>query len=68
MLSVEVTQKILEAPDFPLPQQAVEDESNSIFQSRAQRAIQQGAKQEEIESKRMNSGKKPRLRVKHALS
>ena len=48
----EVTQKILEAPDFPLPQQAVEDESNSIFQSRAQRAIQQGAKQEEIESKK----------------
>lgn len=48
----EVTQKILEAPDFPLPQQAVEDESNSIFQSRAQRAIQKGAKQEEIESKK----------------
>ena len=42
----QVTQKILETPDFPLPQQAVDDESNSIFQSRAQRAIQQGTKQE----------------------
>ncbi len=48
----QVTQKILELPEFPLPQQAVDDESNSIFQSRAQRAIQQGAKQEEIESQK----------------
>ena len=48
----QVTQKILELPDFPLPQQAVEDESNSIFQQRAQRAIQQGTKQEEIESQK----------------
>ena len=48
----QVTQKILELPDFPLPQQAVEEESNSIFQQRAQRAIQQGAKQEEIELKK----------------
>ncbi|MBT5716238.1 MAG: trigger factor, partial [Opitutae bacterium] len=48
----QVTQKILEMPDFPLPQQAVEDESKSIFQSNAQRAIQQGAKQEDIEAKR----------------
>ncbi|MEC7800676.1 MAG: trigger factor [Verrucomicrobiota bacterium] len=48
----QVTQKILEIPDFPLPQQAVDDESNSIFQSRAQRAIQQGTKQEEIEAKK----------------
>ena len=48
----QITQKILELPDFPLPQQAVEDESNSIFQQRAQRAIQQGAKQEEIETKK----------------
>ena len=39
-------------PDFPLPQQAVEDESKAIFQSNAQRAIQQGAKQEDIENKR----------------
>jgi len=46
----QVTQKILETPDFPLPQQAVDDESNSIFQSHAQRAIQQGTKQEDIES------------------
>ena len=48
----QVTQKILELPDFPLPQQAVEDESNSIFQQRAQRAIQQGTKQEEIEAQK----------------
>ena len=48
----QVTQKILEMPDFPLPQQAVEDESKAIFQSNAQRAIQQGAKQEDIENKR----------------
>jgi len=48
----QITQKILDLPDFPLPQQAVDDESNSIFQSRAQRAIQQGTKQEEIESKK----------------
>ena len=48
----QATQKILEIPDFPLPQQAVDDESNSIFQSRAQRAIQQGTKQEEIEAKK----------------
>ena len=30
----------------------MEEESNSIFQQRAQRAIQQGAKQEEIELKK----------------
>jgi len=48
----QVTQKILEMPDFPLPQQAVEDESKAIFQSNAQRAMQQGAKQEDIEKKR----------------
>ena len=48
----QVTQKFLEIPDFPLPQQAVEDESKSIFQSNIQRAVQQGAKQEDMESKR----------------
>ena len=48
----QVTQKILEMPEFPLPQQAVEDESKAIFQSNAQRAMQQGAKQEDIEGKR----------------
>jgi len=46
----QVTQKILEMPDFPLPQQAVENESKAIFQSNAQRAMQQGAKQEDIEA------------------
>ena len=48
----QATQKILELPDFPLPQQAVEDESQAIFQRTIQRAAQQGAKQEEMESKR----------------
>ena len=48
----QVTQKILEMPDFPLPQQAVEDESKNIFQGNVQRALQGGTKQEEIEEKR----------------
>ena len=48
----QVTQKILEMPDFPLPQQAVEDEAKQIFQSNVQRAIQGGAKQEDMETKR----------------
>lgn len=48
----QATQKILELPDFPLPQQAVEDEAQTIFQRTIQRAAQQGAKQEEMESKR----------------
>lgn len=48
----QITQKILEMPDFPLPQQAVEDESKAIFQSNVQRSIQQGAKQEDMEAKR----------------
>ena len=48
----QVTTKILEMPDFPLPQQAVEDESKNIFQSNIQRAVQNGAKQEDMESKR----------------
>ena len=39
-------------PDFPLPQQAVEEESKAIFQSNIQRAAQQGAKQEDMESKK----------------
>ena len=48
----QVTSKILEMPDFPLPQQAVEDESKNIFQANIQRAVQNGAKQEDMESKR----------------
>ncbi len=48
----QVTQKILELPDFPLPQQAVEDESKNIFQNHVQRALQSGSKQQEIEEKR----------------
>jgi trigger factor len=48
----QVTQKILEMTEFPLPQQAVEDESKAIFQRTVERAAQQGAKQEDMESKR----------------
>ncbi|MEC8043742.1 MAG: trigger factor [Verrucomicrobiota bacterium] len=48
----QVTQKILEIPEFDLPQQAVDEESKIIFQGNIQRALQQGTKQEEIESKR----------------
>ena len=48
----QATQKILEMPEFPLPQQAVEDESKAIFQRTVERAAQQGAKQEDMESKR----------------
>jgi trigger factor len=48
----QATQKILEMPEFPLPQQAVEDESKIIFQRTIERAAQQGAKQEDMESKR----------------
>ena len=48
----QATQKILEIPDFPLPQQAVEDESKAIFQKTIERAAQQGAKQEDMEEKR----------------
>ena len=48
----QITKKFLEISDFPLPQQAVEDESNIIFQSKAQQAIQRGAKQDDIESKK----------------
>ena len=38
--------------EFDLPQQAVDEESKVIFQGNIQRALQQGTKQEEIESKR----------------
>ena len=48
----QVTQKILEIPEFALPQQAVEDESKNIFQGNIQRALQSGAKEDEIEKKR----------------
>ena len=48
----QATQKILDLPDFPLPQQAVEDESQAIFQRTVQRAARARAKQDEMESKR----------------
>ena len=64
----QITQKFLEIPDFPLPQQAVEDESNIIFQSKAQQAIQRGAKQEDIESKKDELWKEAKVRGKHELN
>jgi trigger factor len=48
----QITQKILDMDDFPLPQQAVEEESKAIFQNRIQQASRQGTKPEEIEKNR----------------
>ena len=48
----QITQNILDMDNFPLPQQAVEDESKAIFQNRIQQASRQGAKPEEIEKNR----------------
>ena len=48
----QITQLILDLPDFPLPQQAVEDESKNIFQNRIQQASMRGSKPEEIEKNR----------------
>ena len=60
----QVTSKILEMPDFPLPQQAVEDESKNIFQANIQRAVQNGAKQEDMESKRDELWKEAQTQAK----
>ena len=59
----QITQKILEMPEFPLPQQAVENESNTIFQSNARRAIQSGTKQDEIEEKKDELWKQSRTQA-----
>lgn len=48
----QVTQKLIESEDFPLPPKAVEDEAQSIFQRIVQSGLQQGAEREEVESKR----------------
>ena len=48
----QITQKILDMDDFPLPQQAAEEEAKAIFQNRIQQAASQGAKQDEIEKNR----------------
>ena len=48
----QVTQKLLEVDDFPLPQKAVEDEANAAFQGMAQSGLQQGVERDEIESKK----------------
>ena len=48
----QITQNILDMEDFPLPQQAVEEESKAIFQNRVQQASRQGVKPEEIEKNR----------------
>ena len=48
----QITQNILDSEDFPLPQQAVEEESKVIFQNRIQQATRQGVKADEIEKNR----------------
>ena len=48
----QITQKILDMDDFPLPQQAAEEESKAIFQNRIQQAASQGTKPDEIEKNR----------------
>jgi trigger factor len=48
----QITQNILDMDEFPLPQQAVEEESKAIFQNRIQQASSQGTKQEDIEKNR----------------
>ena len=48
----QITQNILDMDDFPLPQQAVEEESKAIFQNRIQNASRQGIKPDEIEKNR----------------
>lgn len=48
----QITQNILDIDDFPLPQQAVEEESKAIFQNRIQQASSQGTKPDEIEKNR----------------
>ncbi len=48
----QITQNILDMEDFPLPQQAVEEESKAIFQNRLQQATRQGMQTEEIEKNR----------------
>ena len=48
----QITQNILDSEDFPLPQQAVEEESKAIFQNRIQQATRQGVKADEIEKNR----------------
>ena len=48
----QITQNILDMNDFPLPQQAVEEESKAIFQNRIQNASRQGIKPDEIEKNR----------------
>ena len=48
----QISQNILDMDDFPLPQQAVEEESKAIFQNRIQNASRQGIKPDEIEKNR----------------
>ena len=48
----QITQNILDLEDFPLPQQAVEEEAKAIFQNRIQQASRQGVNPEEIEKNR----------------
>ena len=60
----QITQKILDMDDFPLPQQAFEEESKAIFQNRIQQASRQGTKPEEIEKNRDEWWKESKRRGK----
>jgi len=48
----QITQNLLDSEDFPLPQKAVEDEANAIFQGMAQSGMEQGVERDQIESKK----------------
>jgi trigger factor len=48
----QITQNLLDCEDFPLPQKAVEDEANAIFQGMAQSGMEQGVERGEIETKK----------------
>jgi trigger factor len=48
----QITQNLLDSEDFPLPQKAVEDEANAIFQGMAQSGMEQGVERGEIETKK----------------
>ena len=62
------TQKFLEIPDFPLPQQAVEDESNIIFQSKHSKQYNEVQNKKILRARKTNCGKRLRCRGKHELN
>ena len=63
----QITQKILDMDDFPLPQQAVEEESKAIFQNR----IELPGRELNLRRSRkteMNGGRNPKRRGKLGLN